>query len=203
MPQPRPATPGTVMGHLERRVGDFAPAGGGKRKGGGGGSAIGMMGGASKLLIELAKGNGTIDDPTIRQDLVRLHTMGEIGRYTNLRVKAAKEAGVEAPPAVGEHRQALDEQHDAAPAGPQPADRRRAGHVPRLRRLEARRADRCGGKPVPADDHRARRCSRRRHRSTAAPTRCSATSSASASSGSPRSRATTASPRSRTCPKNG
>jgi alkylation response protein AidB-like acyl-CoA dehydrogenase len=94
------ATPGTVMGHLERRVGDFAPAGGGKRKGGGG-SAIGMMGGASKLLIELAKGNGTVNDPTIRQDLARLHTMGEIGRYTNLRVKAAKEAGAEAPPAVG------------------------------------------------------------------------------------------------------
>ena len=95
------AIPGTVAGHLERRVGDFAPAGGGKRKGGGGGSAIGMMGGASKLLIELAKGNGTVQDPTIRQDLMRLHTMGEIGRYTNLRVKAAKEAGVEPPPAVG------------------------------------------------------------------------------------------------------
>jgi alkylation response protein AidB-like acyl-CoA dehydrogenase len=94
------ATPGTVMGHLERCVGDFVPAGGGKRKGGGG-SAIGMMGGASKLLIELAKGNGSIDDATIRQDLMRLHTMGEIGRFTNLRVKAAKEADVEPPPAVG------------------------------------------------------------------------------------------------------
>ncbi|HKY17131.1 MAG TPA: acyl-CoA dehydrogenase family protein [Microthrixaceae bacterium] len=95
------AIPGTVAGHLERRVGDFAPAGGGKRKGGGGGGAIGMMGGASKLLIELAKGNGTVQDPTVRQDLMRLHTMGEIGRYTNLRVKAAKEAGAEPPPAVG------------------------------------------------------------------------------------------------------
>jgi alkylation response protein AidB-like acyl-CoA dehydrogenase len=93
------AVPGTVAGHLERRVGDFV-AGGGRKKGKGGGGVFGMMGGASKMLIELAKGNGTVDDPTVRQDLARLHTMGEIGRYTNLRVKAAKEAGVEAPPGV-------------------------------------------------------------------------------------------------------
>ena len=34
------------------------------------------------------------NDPTIRQDLVRLHTLSQIGRFNNLRVKAAKDTGV-------------------------------------------------------------------------------------------------------------
>jgi alkylation response protein AidB-like acyl-CoA dehydrogenase len=95
------AVPGTVQGHLERRVGDFAPGGEkkkSKKKSGGGGGIASMFGGAEKLLFELAKANGSIMDPTIRQDLMRLHTMNEIGRYTNLRLKAAKAAGMEPPP---------------------------------------------------------------------------------------------------------
>ena len=56
-----------------------------------------------KMLIELAKGNGTIKDPTIRQDLMRLHTLGEIGRYNNLRLKAAEGAG-QGHPRHGQHR---------------------------------------------------------------------------------------------------
>ena len=54
-------------------------------------------GGSAKLLIDLAKGNGKIDDPTIRQDLMRLHTLNELGRYNNLRLKAAKAAGQDIP----------------------------------------------------------------------------------------------------------
>jgi alkylation response protein AidB-like acyl-CoA dehydrogenase len=88
------AIPGTVMGHLERRAGDFAPkasrGGKGRRSGGGPGA---MFGAAEQMLIGLAHGNGTAADPTIRQDLVRLHTLNEIARFTNLRMKAAKEAG--------------------------------------------------------------------------------------------------------------
>jgi alkylation response protein AidB-like acyl-CoA dehydrogenase len=86
------AIPGTVMGHLERRAGDFvaAPA---KKKGGGGGGPIGMFGAAEQLLIGIARGNGKLADPMIRQDLMRLHTLNEIARFTNLRMKAAKEAG--------------------------------------------------------------------------------------------------------------
>jgi alkylation response protein AidB-like acyl-CoA dehydrogenase len=91
------ATPGTLAGHLELRVGDFVRAPSGSKKSGGGGLAA-MFGGAEKLLIEIAKGNGSVDDPSIRQDLARLHTLNELGRFTNLRVKAAKEAGVEPPP---------------------------------------------------------------------------------------------------------
>jgi alkylation response protein AidB-like acyl-CoA dehydrogenase len=86
------ATPGTVMGHLSKRAGDFVQSGGRRRRGGGGGGG-GMFGATQKLLVDLAKGNGAIDDPTVRQDLVRLHTLNEIARYTNLRAKAAKAAG--------------------------------------------------------------------------------------------------------------
>ena len=46
-----------------------------------------MFGAQSKLLIDLAKGNGKINDPAIRQDLMRLHTYNELGRMQNLRIK--------------------------------------------------------------------------------------------------------------------
>ena len=46
-----------------------------------------MFGMQSKLLIDLAKGNGKINDPAIRQDIVRLHTLNELGRMQNLRIK--------------------------------------------------------------------------------------------------------------------
>lgn len=94
------AVPGTVAGHLEARAGDFAPTPGGaaKKKSAGGGG--GMFGAAEKLLVSLAQGNGRIDDPTIRQDLMRLHSMNEIARYTNLRLKAAKAAGQGGGPAA-------------------------------------------------------------------------------------------------------
>jgi alkylation response protein AidB-like acyl-CoA dehydrogenase len=88
------ATPGTVAGQLDQRAGDFA-GGPKKKKRSSGAAPIG--GGGSKLLIDLAKGNGTIEDPSIRQDLMRLHTLGEIGRFNNLRLKAAKKAGQDIP----------------------------------------------------------------------------------------------------------
>lgn len=56
-----------------------------------------MLGSMPKMLQDLARSNGSIEDPTIRQDLVRLYTMGELGRYNNLRVKAAKQAGRDIP----------------------------------------------------------------------------------------------------------
>jgi len=101
------AIPGQVAGHLERRAGDFVPASakpkkasGGKaaKTGSGGGGAAGMFGNAQRLLVELARANGTATSPSIRQDLARLHTLNEIGRFTNLRVKAAKAAGRTPPP---------------------------------------------------------------------------------------------------------
>lgn len=92
------ATPGTVAGHLEQRVGDFVSSpreseGNKKKKGANSGGSL--FGGAAKMLVELAKGNGKNTDPNIRQDLMRLHTLSEIGRMNNLRVKAEKRAGIE------------------------------------------------------------------------------------------------------------
>ncbi len=95
------AIPGTVMGHLERRAGEFVTSGGGKKKRSGGGGGPGaMFGAAEQLLIGLAQGNGKIADPAIRQDLMRLHTLNEIARFTNLRLKAEKEAGKALGPAA-------------------------------------------------------------------------------------------------------
>jgi len=83
------AAPGTIAGDLEKRVGDFVTPGGGRRSGGEGGGLFGM---SSKMLIELAKANGKITDPTVRQDLMRLHTMNEIAKFSGLRAKATKVA---------------------------------------------------------------------------------------------------------------
>jgi alkylation response protein AidB-like acyl-CoA dehydrogenase len=56
-----------------------------------------MFGASYNLLVELAKGNGKIADPTVRQDLMRLHTLNELGRFNNLRAKAAKAIGQDVP----------------------------------------------------------------------------------------------------------
>ncbi len=86
------AMPGSVAGQLGQRVGDLVSSSPRRRSGGGA-----MGGGSAKMLIDLAKGNGTSSDATIRQDLVRLHTMGELARFNNLRLKAAKAAGQDIP----------------------------------------------------------------------------------------------------------
>jgi alkylation response protein AidB-like acyl-CoA dehydrogenase len=84
------AVPGTVAGHLSMRAGDFVRS----RRGVGGGA---QFRGASTMLIDLARGNGAATDPTIRQDLMRLHTIAEIGRMNTLRLKAEKARGGDIP----------------------------------------------------------------------------------------------------------
>jgi alkylation response protein AidB-like acyl-CoA dehydrogenase len=87
--------PGTVVKHLERRVGDFVKV---RRPGRpAGNEGPGLFGGGAKLLVDLAKGNGANQDPGIRQDLARLYTMGELGRWNGLRQKAARAAGKDIP----------------------------------------------------------------------------------------------------------
>ena len=56
-----------------------------------------MFGAASQMLVGLAKANGKINDPTVRQDLAQLHTLNEIARFTNLRQKAMKAGGADIP----------------------------------------------------------------------------------------------------------
>ncbi len=92
------AMPGSVADQLDRRAGDFlAPPGRPRRSGGSGSGVVGMASGSAKLLVDLAKGNGTNTDPVVRQDLVRLHVMGELARFNNLRLKGAKQAGRDIP----------------------------------------------------------------------------------------------------------
>jgi alkylation response protein AidB-like acyl-CoA dehydrogenase len=84
------ATPGTVAGNLEKRAGDFVRA---RDRSG----APGMFANAERLLTELAKANGKIADPTVRQELMELHSLNEIARFTNLRQKALKGTGTDIP----------------------------------------------------------------------------------------------------------
>ncbi len=86
------ATPGTVQGDLDRRAGDFVATGG--RRGGGGGTLFGV---SSKQLAQLAKASGKSADSAIRQKLMELHSLGEVARFNNLRLKAAMAAGKDIP----------------------------------------------------------------------------------------------------------
>jgi alkylation response protein AidB-like acyl-CoA dehydrogenase len=87
------ATPGTVVNDLVKRAGDFVSTGGARSRRGG----VPTGGGSFRLLVDLAKGNGKIDDATVRQDLMRLYTLNELGRMNNLRAKAAKAIGQDVP----------------------------------------------------------------------------------------------------------
>jgi alkylation response protein AidB-like acyl-CoA dehydrogenase len=89
------AMPGTVAGFLAKRAGDFAPKSDAGRAAAT--SGRGGRGNSATMLIDLAKGNGTIEDPSLRQGLMQLYTLGEIGRINGLRVKAEKEAGRDIP----------------------------------------------------------------------------------------------------------
>jgi alkylation response protein AidB-like acyl-CoA dehydrogenase len=83
---------GTVAGDLPRRAGDFVRSGG--RRGGG---AATLFGSGAKGLAQLAKSAGKSGDPTIRQKLMQLHTLAEVARMNNLRLKAAMAAGQDIP----------------------------------------------------------------------------------------------------------
>jgi alkylation response protein AidB-like acyl-CoA dehydrogenase len=89
------ATPGTVAGDLARRAGDFVSGAARGASGGNGGTRLAA--GAEHLFTELARGNGSIADATVRQDLMRLHTYNEIGRFLMLRQKALKQSGGDLP----------------------------------------------------------------------------------------------------------
>jgi alkylation response protein AidB-like acyl-CoA dehydrogenase len=84
------ALPGTVAGDLPKRAGDFV-----RPRGPGSGGAAAMIGGSEQLFVELARANGTITTPAVRQQLMKLHTLNEIARFTALRAKAERERGRE------------------------------------------------------------------------------------------------------------
>jgi alkylation response protein AidB-like acyl-CoA dehydrogenase len=86
------AVPGTVAGDLAKRAGDLVRA---RPRGGAGGPA--GLAGTTALLRSLAEQLGRSDDPLVRQDLARLYTLTEIGRWMTLRQKALREAGGDLP----------------------------------------------------------------------------------------------------------
>ncbi len=96
------AVPGTVGGDLDRPAGEFVSAGAsrgsaGRRGATGESTMLQAMQGGPRLLTDMARRNGKLADPGIRQGLVRLYTWGELGRMNGLRLKAAKEAGGDIP----------------------------------------------------------------------------------------------------------
>jgi alkylation response protein AidB-like acyl-CoA dehydrogenase len=81
------AMPGKKAKQLERRVGDLT-AGRGRDR-----AERAVAGRQSNLLEKLARDVGRDQDPNIRQRLAELRILNEVGRYTALRVKAAKASG--------------------------------------------------------------------------------------------------------------
>jgi alkylation response protein AidB-like acyl-CoA dehydrogenase len=86
------ASPGSIAGDLAKPVAGFAHQAGPSGGSGGGGA---MAAGAGQLFSKMATESGAINDAIVRQDLMRLHTLNEVGRMLSLRVKAEKAAGRE------------------------------------------------------------------------------------------------------------
>ena len=82
---PSAAIAGTVSGHLDRLAGSF-----GDEPHAMGGGMVGA--GRVKSLIKLAQENGMIEDPTVRQGLIRLHTMIQITDWHIGRMKSGNAA---------------------------------------------------------------------------------------------------------------
>lgn len=96
------ATPGTIAGHLDKRAGDFVVAPKAKKpskehQAPSKPRPKARLSGLADRLAKMAEQNGAITDPTIRDGLMRLHSLGEIGRINNLRVKGARQAGTTIP----------------------------------------------------------------------------------------------------------
>jgi alkylation response protein AidB-like acyl-CoA dehydrogenase len=89
------ATPGTIANNLGRRAGDFAPKADNTAKKVR--RAAAGFGGGRSMLTDFAKSNGKLDDPIIRQDLMRLHTLTAIGGYNGQRLKAMRQMGQDIP----------------------------------------------------------------------------------------------------------
>lgn len=89
-------TPGTIAGNLTRRAGDFVrpPK---PRTATGEADKPSRRPGMHDLVIDLARHYGTNADPGIRQDLVRLYTLNELGRFNAERLKAYRSVGQDIP----------------------------------------------------------------------------------------------------------
>ncbi|HEX5367366.1 MAG TPA: acyl-CoA dehydrogenase family protein [Acidimicrobiales bacterium] len=82
---PSPAIPGTIARHLERPAGSFRDEPTALGEGGVGPSRL-------RQLVELARANGTVGDPRVRQDLMRLHSLVQITTWHLGRMKSGSAA---------------------------------------------------------------------------------------------------------------
>jgi alkylation response protein AidB-like acyl-CoA dehydrogenase len=83
------ALPGSIAGHLERRVGDFTVSASG-------GAAGSVGGGTVQMLRRLASQLGASDDPIVRQGLAELHILTELNRLNVARARSGQgRTGVE------------------------------------------------------------------------------------------------------------
>jgi alkylation response protein AidB-like acyl-CoA dehydrogenase len=83
---PCAAIPGTVAGHLDRKAGAFVGLASGTSEG-----VVDVDG--VRSLIQLATERGRIADPTIRQDIARLHSLVEIAEWHLTRARAGASPG--------------------------------------------------------------------------------------------------------------
>ena len=88
------ATPGSIYGDLQKRAGDLVRRG---QEGDDPEGAMALVGSAAGTLAELARKTGAIDDRSVRQDLVQLYALNEIGRMNMLRLRDAAKAGKDIP----------------------------------------------------------------------------------------------------------
>nr|MBA2609830.1 acyl-CoA dehydrogenase [Actinomycetota bacterium] len=89
------AQPGTISKQLDKRAGDFAAQR--AERAAARPKAPKARQSSAQMLIGMAKGNGKSADPTIRQGLAKLHTLGEIGRLNNERLKGVRSRGGDIP----------------------------------------------------------------------------------------------------------
>ncbi len=89
------AQPGTIAKQLERRAGDLVPQGTRPTKQSGDSNANRQAVNRpnQSLLVDFAKSERRIDDPHVRQDLMRLHTLNVIGGLNAQRLKGMRAAG--------------------------------------------------------------------------------------------------------------
>ena len=91
------ATPGTIAGHLDKRVGDFVSSRPKKAASSEPKATKRNDHGSAAMLVGMALHYGCLEDPIIRQGLATLYTLGEIGRYNAERSKAARSQGKDIP----------------------------------------------------------------------------------------------------------
>ena len=117
---------------LGQRAGDVARAAESQA------AAAAASSGAGDLLRSLVEEYGRASDPVFRQEVARIHTLLEIARYTDLRVRAAVERGGRPGPEVSVGKL----------GGERAAARAARDHVPRVRSVrDAVGGRRAAGRP--------------------------------------------------------